>query len=558
MSEDPRKSKGKAILQRLTGFASDRAGFEHQWEEIARLVVPRKTARPTPLEQPDAARDIALYDSTAVQDSLTLANGQMSHLTPIAERWAVYQAPERFRKSQSVNLWYQQCTEIAFAELGLRSNFYTEIHELYLDRGAFGTGCILVEKGVNSLLQFRHFTCGRYYVAENSEGIVDTVYLELQYTLRQAVQKFGSDQLSEVLRKKYDTAEASPGNLDEKHWFVHAVQPREDYRPGRPGNLNMPIASFYIERDSGWLVDEGGYEEMPYLVTRFLTFGESPWGYGAAWSCMADTRQVNRLERALDGLAEVAVNPRVLIPAGMKGMVDMAAGGVTYFDPFNTNAIPREWMTGGRYDIGFQRAQEKRENIHRAFHKDLFQMWPSIEKQMTAREVAERAAEKIYQFSPTFTKLTTELFNPLLQRVFRILFEAGAFPEPPQELLIEDARGAFLPPPEVQYLSKMALALQASKVLGFVQTVELLQGIAQVDPTIYRKVFHFGRTANGLAEANAVPTPWLNTPEEAAEVEAAEAAALQQQQQAALMQSAAGAAASLSKVNPEVVNKLAA
>src|SRR5690606_4715799 len=119
-----------------------------------------------------------------------------------------------------------------------------------------------------------------------------------------------------------------------------------------------------------------------------------------------ESRQLNFLEKNMDALAEIAAFPRMLIPQNYVGDIDTRAGGVTYFDASNPNAAPREWATNGRYDVGLDRANRKQRAIEDAFHVDLFQMFSQQEKQMTATEVSERAAEKLIQFSPTFARMT--------------------------------------------------------------------------------------------------------------------------------------------------------
>src|SRR4030095_14125404 len=122
--------------------------------------------------------------------------------------------------------------------------------------------------------------------------------------------------------------------------------------------------------------------------------------------------------------------------------VDFRASGVTYYDAANPNAIPREWATGGRYEMGKDRAIEKQKAINQAFHVDLFQMFANLDRpQMTAREVAERSGEKLIQFSPTFARLTTELFTPVLRRVWSILTRAGRMPAPPKQLMQQGPEG---------------------------------------------------------------------------------------------------------------------
>jgi hypothetical protein len=138
-------------------------------------------------------------------------------------------------------------------------------------------------------------------------------------------------------------------------------------------------------------------------------------------------------------------------------------------------------MNTGRYDIGKARITERQEAIKQAFHVDLFQMFSGIEKQMTAREVAERASEKLIQFSPTFARMTTELFNPLLERVFGIALRAFALGRPEEipagaKQVLDAQRGVVdVSPPVIQYSSRIALAMRNLPTAGLWRTVELVQ-----------------------------------------------------------------------------------
>src|SRR5690606_39153718 len=98
----------------------------------------------------------------------------------------------------------------------------------------------------------------------------------------------------------------------------------------------------------------------------------------------------------------------------MEGSITLKASGITYYNSAMPEAVPKEWATSGQYDIGKDRAEVRRKAIDESYHVDLFQMFAQIDKQMTARETAERAAEKLIQFSPTFSRMTTEIFNPML------------------------------------------------------------------------------------------------------------------------------------------------
>lgn len=249
----------------------------------------------------------------------------------------------------------------------------------------------------------------------------------------------------------------------------------------------------------------------------------------------------------MDALAEKMAFPPILAPDELEGEIDANAMGVTYFskDLVNGGALPKEWQTQGRYDIGLQRIQERQKAINDAFHVDLFQMFAQLTKQMTAREVAERSQEKLIQFSPTFSRLTSELFNPLLERVFGILLRAGRLGEVPTSMVqrLSDTTG-FVPVPNLRYSSRIALALRALPSLGYQRTLERLSAVAPIIPSVLDN-FDFDKAERDTAMTDGVPVDFLIPKEQVEEVRKQRAA---QQAQQAQMQQAAVAADAAAKV----------
>lgn len=272
----------------------------------------------------------------------------------------------------------------------------------------------------------------------------------------------------------------------------------------------MPIASVYVERDKKLVVQNSGFIEQPFFATRYLRwYNEHAYGWSPGWMCLADARQLNFLQKQLDALAELAAFPRFLVPDTHEGQVDYRASGVTYFDPANPQAVPREWATTGRYDYGKDRAEVKQKSINDAFHVDLFKLFANLERpQMTAREVSERASEKLIQFSPTFSRMTTELYTPLLTRVWSILIRAGAFPPPPRELMIDTGQGLAVPPPQVTYSSKIALAIKGLENGSLMNTMEMWLPVQQIKPEVYDNVNWDGTFRDSCRNAG-LPARWL-------------------------------------------------
>jgi hypothetical protein len=521
------------VMLRHQEMVMQRTTWETLWEDIAKFVMPRKAGLFTHQSQPDIADETALFDATAVRANMILANGQLAWMTPMESRWFSMDPPKEMESEDTVEQWFKRCTEVVQAEL-TRSNFYTEIHELYLDRGAFGTAALLVEAGRNSSLNFTKLDIGSFAIAENDEGYVDTISREYEMSARQAALKFGVEALSEAMRKELDSSKSS-----RKFTVVHMIYPRGpgEIDLGKKDAGNKPYASVYIEKTTSHVLMVSGYDEQPFFVTRYLKWKNAEaYGYSPSWTALPEAKQLNFLEKQLDALAELTAFPRILIPAGFDGDIDLRAGGVTYFDPNNPNSTPKEWGTGGRYDVGVARAEWKRNAINEAFHVDLFKMFAMLEKQMTAREVAERSAEKLIQFSPTFARMTTELFNPMLRRVFAVLARQGKFPPPPQQL----AMVGFIPEPEIAYNSRIALAIKQLENAAFVRTSEMLLPYAKIRPEMLDN-FDFDEICRDMARNDGLPARWLLDEEIVAQTRAARAQAQQQAMQAEQMERAAAA-----------------
>jgi hypothetical protein len=297
----------------------------------------------------------------------------------------------------------------------------------------------------------------------------------------------------------------------------------------------MPIASCYVERDKKLVVKNSGFQEQPFFCTRYLRwYNDHAYGWSPAWMALSEARQLNFLQKQLDALAELAAFPRFLVPDSHEGQVDFRASGVTYFDAANPQAIPREWATTGRYDYGKDRAVEKQKAINDAFHVDLFKLFANLDRpQMTAREVSERASEKLIQFSPTFSRMTGELYTPLLTRVWAICARNGVFPPPPQELIMQQNDGsAAIPPPQVTYSSKIALAIKGLENSSLMNVMETWLPVSQQRPEIMDNV-DWDKTFRDSVRNAGLPRRWLAEAEQVQEVRQQRAQAQQEAQKQA-------------------------
>lgn len=543
---------GKKLVERYEALKALRSPWESLWDDVAKYIAPRRAPGLNgTVSSPSTTHDVRLFDTTAVQANMTLANGQLAWMSPLETPWFSFDPQNT---EDAAKLWLSRSTVTARDKLAT-SNFYTAVHEFYLDRGAFGTACLYVEPGKKNTVNATVWPVGSFVMDEDDEGNVDTVMRCFKLTPRQAVQKFGEQAVSQkVLEKLKKGGAAAHERID----YIHAIYPREDAErdKARLDAENMPIASVYIEKEGGHVCKVSGYEEMPVFVSRYLEWGSATgWLYGWApsFTALPEARQLNFLQEMMDALAEKMAFPPVLAPEELEGEIDPNAMGVTYFskDLIQANSMPKEWMTAGKYDIGLERIQERQRAIKEAFHVDLFQMFAQLSKQMTAREVAERSQEKLIQFSPTFARLTTELFNPLLERLFGILLRGGHFGSPeevPASMVqrIDETRG-FVPVPKIRYSSRIALALSSLPSIGYARTIERISAVAQFAPQVLDN-FDFDKAERASSLADGMDAEWLVPEAKRDEGRKARAEQAMQQQQMEQAGAMAETAAAIGKI----------
>ena len=522
---------GQYVISKRDALKHYRSPHEQLWDEVAELSMPRKVSiaggQGTLPPMIDSAQ---LHDSTLRTASLMLANGFCSLVTPREEVWHNLTPPKALRDNDSVIKFYRECSEEITYRLE-QSNFYTEIQEVYLDRSAMGTGLDFSEwDAENEELNFRHLPIGTYYIGQDHRGRCDAVVYECNYTAVQAAGEFGIENLPEKLQR-----EAKDPKCNESHVFIICVDKVNAWEEQSPFPYKMVCA----HEDSKKIVHEQGYYEMPAHVTRYLKWGNSPYGFAPTWVALPEAHKLSFLQKQMDVLAEKAANPPILAPASMEGEIGVGALDITYVNDLDPNRSPREWQTAGRYDIGQDRIEQKKKAIMEIMHGDLFRLFAQIERQMTATEATLRQAEKVMQFSPTFSRLTSEYLDPKLRRIFSILWRQGVMPEAPEEIqMVTQDRSVVVPVPNIAYNNRISLAIKAQQNTAYAEFMAMNQSTVEMSPEILDNLDGDAHFRDSWRNAG-LPEDGLRSEEEVAETRQARAEQQAQMQQMEQAQQAA-------------------
>jgi len=527
------------IVAQMASMEGERESWETTWQEISDYIIPRKSGINT-IEPKGEQRTIRLHDTTAIRANEKFASGLYGYLTPPGKKWFALEAENNdLQKIPEVRDWFSRVSDRMSRKIN-QSNFQAEIHELYLQIASFGTTCLYLEQDDKGELVFTDIPIGRYYIAEDQYGLVDTIYRRFPYTARQAVQRFGTEALPKAIVDIYEDAD---GKESQKQFiFIHAVEPRSNYLPYKKDNMNMPIVSAWVSKEFSKVVKESGYEEMPYFCTRYLKSNTEIYGRCPGTAHISDVRQINLMEKTIITQVEKIVNPPILIPddGATTYKFRTAPNSINYWKATNGANKPEPFVINnpGSLSFGEDKLEQKRNTIREAFHNDFFQAVTNADKTMTATEVMEIIEEKIVSFSPTMGRMQDELYEPLLERVFNIMFRAGEFPEIPQGLL-EDPRF------KVVYSGKISQALKMVENKATLQTLDQIVPYAEIKPEIL-DIYNFDNISRDIGINNGMVVDHFN-----------DEAVVEQIRQGRAQQEQARAEAEMQQMNAQSANNMA-
>ena len=515
------------IKKRCANLESVRATWEDHWQEILDYVMPRK-ADVTFVRSKGEKRTEVLYDSTAITANNLLAASLQGTLTSASLPWFHLKLRDtETNQNRDVQLWLEDSAKRMY-EIFNESNFNTEVHELYLDLVSIGTGAIFVEEGSKGFdKEGIHFNClhiAEYFIQENINGKVDTLYRKYKLTARQAIQEFGEENVGE---KILESVKEKP---DKEFNFIHAVEPTEDYeRAVGKSNTKLPVHSCHVCTEDKMVVRTGGYNEFPYLVPRWSKATGEIFGRSPSYNALPDIKTLNKaVEIGLKAWAKAIDPPLLVQDDGVIGRVRMTPAGITVVR--HDGAI-KPLQIGSNWQITDMKENQLRTSIRQAYYSDQLQLQDG--PQMTATEVQVRYELMQRLLGPTLGRFQSEFLNPLIERTFGIMLRAGALlPEP------EVIQGQKI---DVEYVGPLARSQRMEESVAIDRLYELAMNVVQVDPSIMDNINH-DEAIRLRGDLLGVPKIILRARDEVEELREQRQQAQMAQQQAQQQQQAAQAA----------------
>jgi len=347
---------------------------------------------------PTTDEDLAtLFDATASDAADNLAACMYSLLTPPESLWL-----NLVRESAE-----SPDPEIATAALRANlndSNFYTTIHQCYMDLVTVGTACLFMAESPIGAASAFTFT---------AIPITDIAILP------NAVFHTATISGAEILRR-----------------YPEWTPPREIMdKIKQDGEYQMRLVQSLVDNEFTAWVDVGGdfennivsrgtFETNPYLIFRWSVASGELYGRGPILRALPDIKTANKVVELVLKNATIAVSG--IWQADDDGVINLGNINLTP-GAIIPKAVGSSGLTplasGANFDVSQIILKDIRERIRHTLLADRIGLLS--DKEMTATEILARNADMLRILGATYGRLLHEFIRPLCDRGLQILARRG-------------------------------------------------------------------------------------------------------------------------------------
>lgn len=540
----------RVVQARLQEMKNERDSWDPHFKELqdyfltrrGRWITDSTTARGN-------KRNQKMVDPTPRFAARTLGAGMHAGSTNPASPWMLFGTPDpEMMEIPNVARWLYKLENLV-RTIFERSNLYSVLPPIYSEAGVFGTAPMLMLEHPTKVIQFVPKTVGSYYLAKNTDGVVDTMYCEYKMTTRQLVSDFGIDNVSSQVRDQYKL-----GRYNLYSDVLHTIEPNAGREYGVRNAKNMPFTSCYYETKAALQnnkpLRESGFEDNP--IAAFLwetTEITDPYGSSCGMDALGCAKalqvQLKQTAKAIDklvdppmvGAPELKNQPSSLIPGDVTYAGFTANGSAPKFQPAYT--IRPELQNMMVY------TKDTRQLTEIAMYTDLFfAITRADPRNASVPEIDARKEEQILALGPVLqnqqafarsivdrtVNIIIRNSQPVWEGVMNFPINPNAFIEPPpQELAGIDLKIEFIG--ALAQAFKSIAAGKIDRMAGYVGNLAASQAAAQQPVTAYDK-FDVDQSIDEYALAIGVPPTVIKSDDDVAAIRDNRAKQQQAQQMA--------------------------
>lgn len=521
------EAHGKKVAY-LSGMKSERSLWEPVWREIADYYLPRRYV--WLLTANERAKKLTnnpkIVDGTGTIAARILASGMMSGITSPSRPWfklRISGFEDDLNTAERV--WLDEVQRRMMLIMS-ESNFYNAMAILYLDLVLFGTAAMIVYEDDQSVIRCYNPALGEFFIAQSDRLQVNVFAREFTYTVRQMVEKWGKENLSDTTRAMVEQGGAQ---LTKEIQITHLIEPNEDADAYGKVGKQFAYRECYWETGAprGQLLSERGFFDFPTIVVRWELSANDSYGSSPAMDALGDVKQLQQESIEKGKSLNLLNNPPLLADIQLQHRQSaFLPRGITYIQGLsngNVGAKPAFQISPPLNEMTLD-IREVQLRIKETFNNDLFQMISQLDTVRTATEIDARREEKLIRLGSVFERFHTEALDPVIKRIYSIMGRSGLLPEPPQGM-----QGADI---EIQYQSILTTAQTAVAAAPTERFVAMVGNLAAIYPKALN-VPNWDTLLRDYGRDIGVPSKNINPPEVTQEINAQQDEIAQQREMAA-------------------------
>lgn len=357
-----------------------------RWDAARRYIMPQSDT--------DAA---TLFDATASDAAENLAAAMYSLLTPPESLWINLVAESDV--GQNIE------TAVHALRVNLNnSNFYTTVHQCYLDLVTLGTACLFMAEnpiGASSAFSFTAIPMADIAVLN------DAVFHTTSIPVCELVVRFPAWVPTTKIRDMIKQDPEHPITL------VQSLV-GSDF-----------VAWLDVDGDiENNIVSRGTFDTNPYLIFRWSVASGEQYGRGPVMRALPDIKTANKVVELVLKNATIAVSG--IWQADDDGVINLANINLTP-GAIIPKAVGSSGLTplasGADFDVSQIVLSDLRDRIRHTMLAD--RIGVLSDKEMTATEIMARNADMVRILGATYGRLLHEFIRPLCDRALQILSRRG-------------------------------------------------------------------------------------------------------------------------------------
>lgn len=528
------KERATKLLKRFEIAKTKRSQFVNIWQEVANYILPYRGGFYDVTNSGSIAafdRSVEIYDDTATNALIKAASAFYSYTANPATQWFNFGLVSSCSGNKK-DPQYSIATLMANADVKtyledsgsvtagfINMNSQAGMHALAQEVLAFSASALYtIEDPTDAMINIQPISIKDLYVLNDATGGISEVYRTIPLTNEQIVMQFG--QSGYVPKEITDSAQTDP--LKERV-LVHVVMPRLQRDLNSPDALNMPFASLWIDYQSKTILQESGFEEMPYSIARINVPAGSIFGFSPAMNVRHTVKSLNKLVKQKLSAGDLALMPSMNVPLDTyANPLSLKPAAQNYYEPDAANRA-EPMHTIGNFQINTETIKDARDQVKQGMLIDLIEQ---TDKDNTYQAMQEQLLQ-LKLMSPWQGGIEKDCLKPLVIRVYNILDRrGGVLPEMPP--ILKDALATGKVKFKIVYDSPLAKAQQHFKLSAVERTVAFAMPLAQFGSM---NIINMEDTMRLYAELLGSPTSMLYSKNQIAQIQKQQQAAVQQQQQ---------------------------